>query len=123
MLAYGKISSACAVKGSMQFARHDAREIAAGATTGMQAGIEINVQKCSGCTAYVPGSKVCSMPPVTPAGALVGRDSELASLAGLIRQVARGRGDSVLIEGEPGIGKSALVRAVTGAPEAGCQVF
>jgi DNA-binding CsgD family transcriptional regulator len=30
----------------------------------------------------------------------------------------------VLIEGEPGIGKSALVRAaVTGAPEVGCQVF
>src|SRR5260370_13079979 len=64
------------------------------------------------------------MPPVTPAGALVGRDSELATLAGQIRQVARGRGDSVLIEGEPGIGKSALVRAaVAEAPEAGCQVF
>ncbi len=64
------------------------------------------------------------MPPVTPAGALVGRDSELATLAGLIRQVARGRGDSVLIEGEPGIGKSALVRAaVAEAPEVGCQVF
>jgi hypothetical protein len=30
----------------------------------------------------------------------------------------------VLIEGGPGIGKSALMRAVvTGAPEAGCQVF
>ena len=30
----------------------------------------------------------------------------------------------MLIEGEPGIGKSALVRAaVAGAPEAGCQVF
>src|SRR5579859_8049810 len=71
-----------------------------------------------------PGSKVCSMPPVTPAGALVGRDNELASLTRLIREVARGRGGSVLIEGEPGIGKSALVRAaVAGAPEAGCQVF
>ena len=64
------------------------------------------------------------MPPVTPAGALVGRDSEMALLTGLIREVARGRGGSVLIEGEPGIGKSALVRAaVAGAPEAGCQVF
>ena len=51
------------------------------------------------------------MPPVTPAGALVGRDSEMALLTGLIREVARGRGSSVLIEGEPGIGKSALVRA------------
>jgi DNA-binding CsgD family transcriptional regulator len=64
------------------------------------------------------------MPPGTPAGALVGRDSEMALLTGLIREVARGRGSSVLIEGEPGIGKSALVRAaVAGAPEAGCQVF
>jgi len=61
---------------------------------------------------------------VNPAGELVGRDSEMALLTGLIREVARGRGGSVLIEGEPGIGKSALVRAaVTGAPEAGCQVF
>ena len=61
---------------------------------------------------------------VTPAGALVGRDGEMALLIGLIKDVARGRGTSVLIEGEPGIGKSALVRAaVADAPEAGCQVF
>jgi DNA-binding CsgD family transcriptional regulator/tetratricopeptide (TPR) repeat protein len=61
---------------------------------------------------------------VTPAGALVGRHSEMALLTGLIKEVARGRGGSLLIEGEPGIGKSALVRtAVAGAPEAGCQVF
>ena len=64
------------------------------------------------------------MPPVTPAGALVGRNNEMAVLAGLIREVARGRGNSVLIEGEPGIGKSALVRAALAeAPDAGCQVF
>ena len=64
------------------------------------------------------------MPPVTPAGALVGRDSEMALLTGLVKEVAAGRGSSVLIEGEPGIGKSALVRAVVAeAPEAGCQVF
>ena len=64
------------------------------------------------------------MHPVTPAGALVGRHSEMALLNRLIRQVARGHGGSVLIEGEPGIGKSALVRAaVAEAPEAGCQVF
>ena len=55
---------------------------------------------------------------------LVGRDSEMALLTGLIRDAARGRGGSVLIEGEPGIGKSALVRAaVAQAPRAGCQVF
>ena len=64
------------------------------------------------------------MQSVTPAGALVGRDSEMALLTGLIRDVARGRGGSALIEGEPGIGKSALVQAaVAVAPEAGCQVF
>ena len=64
------------------------------------------------------------MAPVTLASALIGRDSELAMLAGLVTHVAAGRGGSVLIEGEPGIGKSALVRAaLAGAAGAGCQVF
>jgi DNA-binding NarL/FixJ family response regulator/tetratricopeptide (TPR) repeat protein len=64
------------------------------------------------------------VPTVTLAGALIGRDSELALLAGLVAEVSAGRGSSVLIEGEPGIGKSALVRAaLAGAPGAGCQVF
>ena len=64
------------------------------------------------------------MHPVTLAGALVGRNNELALLTGLIREVGRGRGGSLLIEGEPGIGKSALVQAaVAQAPQAGCQVF
>ena len=56
--------------------------------------------------------------------ALVGRDSEMALLTGRITEVAQGRGSSVLIEGEPGIGKSALVRlAVAEAPDTRCQVF
>jgi DNA-binding CsgD family transcriptional regulator/tetratricopeptide (TPR) repeat protein len=64
------------------------------------------------------------MSPVTPAGALIGRDSEIALLTGLVTAVSAGHGGSVLIEGEPGIGKSALVRAaVAGAPDAGCPVF
>ena len=64
------------------------------------------------------------MHPVIPTGALIGRDSEMALLAELMKEAARGRGGAVLIEGEPGIGKSALVRAaVAGAPEAGCEVF
>src|SRR6516162_10150824 len=56
--------------------------------------------------------------------ALTGRDSEMALLTGLITELARGRGNALLIEGEPGIGKSALVRvAVAEAPDDRCQVF
>jgi tetratricopeptide (TPR) repeat protein len=64
------------------------------------------------------------LPSLTWASVLVGRDSEMALLTGLIKQLSGGRGGSVLIEGEPGIGKSALARAaVAEAPEADCQVF
>jgi DNA-binding NarL/FixJ family response regulator len=64
------------------------------------------------------------MHPVTPAGALIGRDGEMGLLTGLMKDVVRGRGGSVLIEGEPGIGKSALMQAVVAdAPEAGSEVF
>ncbi len=61
---------------------------------------------------------------VSLAGALVGRDSDLAALARLVKEAAAGRGGSVLVEGEPGIGKSALVRvALAEAADVGCQVF
>jgi DNA-binding CsgD family transcriptional regulator len=61
---------------------------------------------------------------VTLAASLVGRDRELALLAGLVREAGAGRGASVLIEGEPGIGKSTLVRAALAqAADVGCQVF
>jgi DNA-binding CsgD family transcriptional regulator len=64
------------------------------------------------------------MPTVSLAGALVGRDSELAALVRLIREAAAGQGGSVLIEGEPGIGKSTLVRAALAeAAGTSCQVF
>ncbi|HEV2372022.1 MAG TPA: AAA family ATPase [Streptosporangiaceae bacterium] len=42
---------------------------------------------------------------------MVGRDVEEARLRALVRDVAAGQGRSVLVEGEPGIGKSALVSA------------
>jgi ABC-type transport system involved in cytochrome c biogenesis ATPase subunit len=54
------------------------------------------------------------MHPVTPAGVLAGRDDELALLNGLLRDLAPGSGNAVPIEGEPGIGKTALIRAPLG---------
>ncbi len=63
------------------------------------------------------------MPTATLAGALVGRDSETAMLVRSMKELAGGLGSSVLIEGEPGIGKSALVRAALAEADAGCQVF
>src|SRR5437763_1090873 len=41
----------------------------------------------------------------------VGRSAELGVLRRLVAEVARGRGGSVLVEGEPGIGKPALLAA------------
>jgi DNA-binding CsgD family transcriptional regulator len=52
------------------------------------------------------------MPPLTPAGALVGRESELSRLTDLLRDLARGNGSAVLVEGEPGIGKSTLINVL-----------
>jgi len=63
------------------------------------------------------------VPTATLAGALVGRDSETAMLVRSMKELAGGLGSSVLIEGEPGIGKSALVRAALAEADAGCQVF
>ena len=62
---------------------------------------------------------------MTLAGALIGRDNELAMLARCIKDLSRGLGGSVLIEGEPGIGKSALVRAAltASAADVNCEVF
>jgi DNA-binding CsgD family transcriptional regulator len=62
--------------------------------------------------------------PVTPAGVLAGRADELALLDGYLRDLARGGGNAVLIEGEPGIGKTTLVRtALASSPSGSCQVF
>jgi DNA-binding CsgD family transcriptional regulator len=60
---------------------------------------------------------------VTRASALIGRDAELAALVRLVTEVAAGRGGTVLIEGEPGIGKTALVQAALAEAGASCQVF
>jgi ATP/maltotriose-dependent transcriptional regulator MalT len=67
---------------------------------------------------------VGSVPAAALGRPLIGRNEELARLIGCIREVAGGRGRAILIEGEPGIGKSALVRAAcVEAASLGCQVF
>lgn len=43
------------------------------------------------------------------AARLVGRDQELATLTGLVRDAVQGRGHTVLLAGESGVGKSRLV--------------
>ena len=58
------------------------------------------------------------------AAELAGRDRELAAVGELITALTGGRGGLAWIRGEPGIGKSALVDAVTArAAAVGCQVF
>jgi len=62
--------------------------------------------------------------PIVPRGsALIGRDAEVATLVSLVTEVTAGRGGAALIEGEPGIGKSSLVRTATAEAGPGCQVF
>ena len=64
------------------------------------------------------------MHPVTRVGVLAGRANELALLDGYLRELTRGGGGAMLIEGEPGIGKTALARAALAAlPPGSCQVF
>ncbi|HEU4424252.1 MAG TPA: AAA family ATPase [Pilimelia sp.] len=52
-----------------------------------------------------------------PPDALVGRDAEVRQLLGLVGDTASGHGRSVLIEGEPGIGKSRLLEVVAAESE------
>ncbi|HEX4705778.1 MAG TPA: AAA family ATPase [Pseudonocardiaceae bacterium] len=55
---------------------------------------------------------------------LVGRDRELSWLLRRVTDTVAGRGHVVLVEGEPGIGKTALVRAVcAAAADRGATVF
>ncbi|HEY0640833.1 MAG TPA: AAA family ATPase [Pseudonocardiaceae bacterium] len=62
--------------------------------------------------------------PATPPAALVGRRSEHAELVAAVSALVTGRGRALLIEGEPGIGKSTLVRAAADQATAeGCQVL
>jgi len=60
----------------------------------------------------------------TVSAGLVGRDADTARLRGLVEELAAGQGGLAWVEGEPGIGKTALLaEAFAGAAPAGCQVF
>ena len=64
------------------------------------------------------------MPDAPLADQLVGRDRELSRLISCAAEATAGHGQAVLIEGEPGIGKSTLVRAACAvAADRGCQVY
>ena len=59
----------------------------------------------------------------TAAAGFVGRERERAIMAGLLAEVAAGRGGAALVEGEAGIGKSALLEISLGdAADRGCEV-
>src|SRR6266550_4109137 len=71
-----------------------------------------------------PGRTLASVDVGVRGGMLVGRDEEVGRLAALVRAVAAGCGGEVWVEGEPGIGKSALQAAgLADAQGLGCQVF
>lgn len=58
------------------------------------------------------------------APSLLGRELELTVLNTLLADVAAGRGGAALVEGEPGIGKTALLEAALASARArGCQVL
>ena len=70
------------------------------------------------------GGTIHLVPDAPLADQLVGRDSELSRLISCAAEATAGHGQAVLIEGEPGIGKSALVRAACAvAADRGCQVY
>src|SRR5205814_9753706 len=57
-------------------------------------------------------------------GQLVGRTAELTALRRLVVEVTAGRGHVLWVEGEPGVGKSALLAAgLGGAAAGGCRVL
>ncbi|OLB80266.1 MAG: hypothetical protein AUI14_07300 [Actinobacteria bacterium 13_2_20CM_2_71_6] len=64
------------------------------------------------------------MPQPGSAEVFVGRDAEVAALRRMVADAAAGQGRVVWVEGEPGVGKSTLLRTgLAGASELGCRIF
>ncbi|QVQ52317.1 AAA family ATPase [Spiractinospora alimapuensis] len=61
--------------------------------------------------------------PASPVPALVGRDTEISSLFSLTDAARRGTGGALVVRGEPGIGKSTLLRHVESAVSEDFQVI
>ena len=55
-------------------------------------------------------------------GLLIGRDAELDRIVQAVRRAENGTGGAMWIEGEPGIGKSALLDTALSNPTT-CQIF
>ncbi len=70
-------------------------------------GLRLDAEPVGSSSEQPLGSAVRSLRDVTP---FVGRSNEYGLLTGLIARLKRGAGHIVLIEGEPGIGKSRLLR-------------
>jgi DNA-binding SARP family transcriptional activator len=70
-------------------------------------------------TAILRGERPVGTPPPPGAAAgLTGRGEELAALDAALGRVAGGHGELVVVEGEPGIGKTRLLRTWAGRAEA-----
>src|SRR4051794_38134750 len=63
------------------------------------------------------------MASILPAGMLVGRATELDRLRALAAEPAAGRSGVLVVTGEPGIGKTALLRAAAREAPAGLRVL
>jgi DNA-binding CsgD family transcriptional regulator/tetratricopeptide (TPR) repeat protein len=71
----------------------------------------LSIRQGAGLRAGGQGGETPGMPRMGGAR-MMGRDGELEVLTGLARDAASGRGRLVLVEGEPGIGKTSLLRAL-----------
>ena len=61
--------------------------------------------------------------PTTPVHPLIGRGDEIADLLGLVRAAEHGDGGALVLHGEPGIGKSALLEHVEHATPATFRII